>query len=497
MLFNSPTFLFAFLPVVFALFFLFGNFSALAARWWLILASLFFYAWWNPPYVLLLLVSAMFNYATGQALQNWKLSEDTIVSKKVLLYLGLTFNIVLLGYFKYFAFLLSIVAGVSGLRFEAGDIVLPLAISFYTFQKIAYLVDSFFGKIKEKSFLNYLLFVAFFPPLIAGPIVHYSEVLPQFRDPGTYRVNAANVADGLAIFLLGLAKKIVLADEFARHANAGFDGAAAGTDVSFIVAWMAALAYTLQLYFDFSGYSDMAIGLARMFNVRLPRNFNAPYQATNIIEFWRRWHMTLFRFLRDYVYIPLGGNRRGLARRYANVLLTMVIGGLWHGAAWTFVLWGTLHGLYLVVNHLWRTLSGGPHGGRLGSVFAHVVTLFAVIVAWVLFRSADLATAFRLYKGMVGWNGALFPEHFLTIFPSLRRISVGVSIVPGLADSSIVGTIESFAMLGLGISIALFTPPLHRMSERTLLALVELSFAFTFQKAVFSPHISPFLYFQF
>jgi alginate O-acetyltransferase complex protein AlgI len=497
MLFNSPVFLFAFLPVTFTLFFLIGRFSPQSARLWLTFASLFFYAWWNPPYVLLLLVSATFNYALGQALQGGSPLVDTIASRKLLLYVGLMFNVVFLGYFKYFAFLLSIVMGVTGRRFEISDIVLPLAISFYTFQKIAYLVDSYYGKVKEKSFLNYLLFVAFFPQLIAGPIVHYSEMFPQFRDPRTYRVNAANVADGLTIFLLGLAKKVVLADEFARNANAGFNSAASGTDPSLIVAWIAVLAYSLQLYFDFSGYSDMAIGLARMFNLRLPLNFNAPYQATNIIEFWRRWHMTLSRFLRDYVYIPLGGNRRGLAQRYVNVLLTMVIGGLWHGAAWTFVLWGTLHGCYLLVNHLWRTLTGGRQGGHFGSTLAHVLTLFAVIFAWVLFRSTSLDAAFRVYKGMLGWNGALFPEQILAVIPSLRAIFVGVGNVPGLADSSVMGTVESFVMLGLGIGIVLFAPTLYQVSQRTRLALVALSFAFTFQKVVFSSDISPFLYFQF
>jgi alginate O-acetyltransferase complex protein AlgI len=496
-LFNSPVFLFAFLPVTFALFFLIGRFSPQSARLWLTFASLFFYAWWNPPYVLLLLMSATFNYAVGQALQRRSPLADTTAARKLLLYVGLTFNIVFLGYFKYFAFLLSTVTEVTGHRFETSDIVLPLAISFYTFQKIAYLVDSFYGKVKEKSFLNYLLFVAFFPQLIAGPIVHYSEVFPQFRDLRTYRLNAANVADGLTIFLLGLAKKVVLADEFARNANAGFNSAASGTDVSFIVAWIAVLAYSLQLYFDFSGYSDMAIGLARMFNLRLPLNFNAPYQATNIIEFWRRWHMTLSRFLRDYVYISLGGNRLGLARRYANVLLTMVIGGLWHGAAWTFVLWGTLHGCYLLVNHFWRTLTGARQSGLFGSTLAHVLTLFAVVFAWVLFRSTSLDAAFRLYKGMFGWNGALFPEQILAVIPSLRAIFVGVGNVPGLADSSVMGTVVSFVMLGLGIGIVLFAPTLYQVSQRTRLALVALSFAFTFQKVVFSSDISPFLYFQF
>lgn len=495
MLFNSKIFLFAFLPVTLALFFIIGRTSILFARLWLIFASLFFYAWWNPPYVLLLLASATFNYWVGQTLQNDGLKKNG--SRKLLLCFGLTFNVILLGYFKYFSFIIGIVTGLSGHKAADLDIVLPLAISFYTFQKVAYLVDSYLGKINEKSYLNYILFVSFFPQLIAGPIVHWSEVFPQFRDSRTYRVNGENVADGMTIFIIGLTKKVVLADEFARYANAGFNSAADGSVLTLVPAWLAALAYTLQLYFDFSGYSDMAIGLSRMFNVILPINFNSPYKATNIIEFWRRWHMTLSRFLRDYVYIPLGGNRAGLARRYANLLLTMVIGGLWHGAAWTFVLWGALHGFYLLANYGWRSISGGIKGGRVGVACSHALTLSAVIIAWVLFRSNDAAAALRIYEGMIGYNGAVLPEQILVFAPWLRIGFNGASSVSGLVDSTVMGTVVSFAMLGVGLSITLVAPALHQISKPVRLALVVISFAFAVQKVIFSADISPFLYFQF
>ncbi len=230
-----------------------------------------------------------------------------------------------------------------------------LAISFFTFQKIAYLVDSYLGKVKEKSFINYVLFAAFFPQLIAGPIVHYSEMFPQFKKPDTYHFQWPRFTDGLTLFLLGLAKKVVLADEFARYSDVVFNGAQAGAAITLVPAWVGALSYTLQLYFDFSGYSDMAIGLAKMFNIELPLNFWSPYKAGSIIEFWRRWHMTLSRFLRDYVYIPLGGNRGGPVRRYRNLLLTMLVGGIWHGAGWTYVIWGALHGVALAANRLWES----------------------------------------------------------------------------------------------------------------------------------------------
>ncbi len=494
MLFNSPIFLFAFLPATFAMFFLLARASAVLARAWLAAASLFFYAWWNPPYLLLLLFSAGVNYGIGLPLRRSGINPAT---RKLLLWCGIAFNLLVLGYFKYFAFLASIVTGYPPPLPGEGGILLPLAISFFTFQKIAFLADSYGGRIKDGTVLDYLLFVSFFPQLIAGPIVHYNEVVPQYRDPRIYRINADNVAEGLAVFLLGLAKKVVLADTLARYADAGFGSAAAGIELSLVVAWMATIAYALQLYFDFSGYSDMAVGLARMFNVKLPLNFDAPYQATNIIEFWRRWHMTLSRFLRDYVYIPLGGNRHGVARRYMNVMLTMVIGGIWHGAGWTFLLWGALHGLYLLVNHFWRARVGSLGMGRLGLAASCTVTLIAVLFAWVPFRAADLTTAIDIYRGMLGFNGAVLPNQILDLIPILRTCFEGMTVLPGMPDQTVMGFVDGCVLIALGIAVALAGRPVHRMTERARLVTIVLSFGFVVQKVIFSPDIAPFLYFQF
>ena len=494
MLFNSPIFLFAFLPLTFAVFFALARVSEIAARAWLAAASLFFYAWWNPPYLLLLLFSAGVNYGIGLKLRREDVTPDT---RKALLAAGIAFNLLLLGYFKYFAFLMSIVTGLPPPHPGEGGILLPLAISFFTFQKIAFLVDTYQGRIKNGSLLNYLLFVSFFPQLIAGPIVHYNEVVPQYRDPRTYRLDADNVAEGLTVFLLGLAKKVVLADSLAPYADAGFGAAASGTEVSLVTAWIATAAYALQLYFDFSGYSDMAIGLARMFNVKLPLNFDAPYQAANIIEFWRRWHMTLSRFLRDYVYIPLGGNRRGPARRYVNVMLTMVIGGLWHGAGWTYVLWGALHGLYLLINHAWRAKVGAIGAGRVGVVAAHVATLTAVLFAWVLFRATDLTTAGNVYRGLLGFNGAYLPNQVLDLMPALRALFDGRVVLDGLPEATVMSFVDGCVLIALGAAVALLGRPIHRLSEKAKLVAIGLSFAFVVQEVIFAPGIAPFLYFQF
>jgi D-alanyl-lipoteichoic acid acyltransferase DltB (MBOAT superfamily) len=418
-------------------------------------------------------------------------------ARKLFLVLGLSFNLGVLCYFKYLGFLIGIVSGLAGRILPFDDIVLPLGISFITFQKIGYLVDSYLGKAKESSFLNYLLFVSFFPQLIAGPIVHYSEVIPQFKKADTYLFSSENLADGLVIFLLGLAKKVVLADEFGRYANAGFGSAAEGLEISFVPAWMAVLAYSLQIYFDFSGYSDMAIGLARVFSIDLPLNFNSPYKATSIIDFWRRWHITLSRFLRDYVYIPLGGNRYGPTKRYWNLLLTMVLGGLWHGAAWTFVLWGALHGTYLLINHLWRNLVPKSKSTGPEVALAQIVTLLAVMSGWVVFRSNTLASSISIYRGMIGLNGAVLSDQVLAAIPWLSNIFGRAGNVPGLSDSTVMGTMVPLVMIGFGFLIVLLVPNLYQLSNRLRYALLIPSFAFTLQRVLFASDISPFLYFQF
>ncbi len=403
MLFNSYTFLFIFLPVTLLVFYRIGDRGhhriAIA---WLVGASLFFYAWWNPAYLGLLLASILFNYACGVSLGN--------KPNRLLLTLGISANLALLGWFKYAGFFLHNINDVFNLGLPTLNILLPLAISFFTFQQITYLVDAHRGETREYNFLHYCLFVTFFPQLIAGPIVHHREMLPQFANRDTYRPQYTHLAVGITIFAIGLFKKVVIADSFAVYASPVFDAAAQGQNITFFEAWGGALAYTLQLYFDFSGYSDMVIGLARMFGIHLPLNFDSPYKAVNIIDFWRRWHITLSRFLRDYLYIPLGGNRRGKVRRHGNLLLTMLLGGLWHGAGWNFVIWGGLHGIYLIINHAWREFRVRlgcdlKQHTTVGKWSARILTFFAVVVAWVYFRATDMQAAHHLLYAMSGQHG--------------------------------------------------------------------------------------------
>lgn len=392
MLFNSHAFIFLFLPtILLGFYFLGARAHHKLAISWLVAASLFFYGWWNPVYLSLIIGSIIANYALGLALSDGRM--------RALLWVGVAANLCLLGYFKYTNFMLGSVDVAFGTTWQVPPIVLPLAISFFTFQQIAYLVDAYQGKAREISFLRYCLFVTFFPQLIAGPIVHHKEMLPQFARSSLYSLKGTNLSVGLTIFAIGLFKKVVIADGVAEYATPVFDAAASG-DVGLVEAWGAAFAYTFQLYFDFSGYSDMAIGLARLFGIKLPVNFFSPYKAASLIDFWRRWHMTLSRFLKDYLYIPLGGRNR----RLINVMITMGLAGLWHGAGWTFVAWGILHGVYLVINHVWRTAFGVA--STPGAVWAgRVLTFFAVVIAWVLFRAEDWDIATTMLSAMAGMNG--------------------------------------------------------------------------------------------
>ncbi len=376
------------------------------AKLWLTLGSLFFYGWWNPVYVVLILASMLFNFWLGRRLGRVVRGGG---SGRAWLFFGVAANLLLLGYFKYANFFVHNVNAVFGADWTVGKIILPLGISFFTFTQIAYLADVGRGVICEYDLGDFLLFITFFPHLIAGPIIHHSEMMPQFAEPRTYRFDWENLAVGLGMFAIGLFKKVVIADSLSGHVAKVFGAAASGSPLYSLDAWAGVLSYTFQIYFDFSGYTDMAIGLARMFGITLPLNFNSPYKAVNIIEFWRRWHMTLSRFLRDYLYIPLGGNRRGKFRRYVNLLLTMAIGGLWHGAAWTFVIWGSFHGLCLAVNHLWHGLwpSRRPAlPSRFNGWAGRVFTFFLVVLGWVFFRAADLPTAQHILGAMFGLGAA-------------------------------------------------------------------------------------------
>jgi D-alanyl-lipoteichoic acid acyltransferase DltB (MBOAT superfamily) len=396
MLFNSHAFIFIFLPAVLAGFFLVGTRDRRLAAGLLALASIAFYGWWNPRFVLLLAASIAGNYLFGDAI----LSAAGTRRGRRLLAIALAVDLGMLGIFKYANFFIDTVNATGAAHLAPLDIVLPVGISFFTFTQIAYLVDAYRGQARPYRFLHYFLFVSYFPHLVAGPILHHAEILPQLEDPATYRARLESMALGLTLFAIGMAKKILLADPLGEYSNPVFDAASDGARPHLLAAWSAALAYTFQLYFDFSGYSDMAIGISMTFNIRLPINFDSPYKSASIIEFWRRWHMTLSRFLRDYLYVPLGGNRRGPARRYVNVMATMLLGGLWHGAGWTFVAWGGFHGLCLVANHAWRDA-----GLRMPRWLALVVTFITVTFAWVLFRAADFGAAWSMFAGMLGGNG--------------------------------------------------------------------------------------------
>ncbi len=402
MVFSSYTFILAFLPVVLIGFALLGRAEQRRARFvWLVLCSLVYCGWWRLPDLVPLAVSILMNYRVGRGL-----ATASPRAKKILLTLGISANLALLGYFKYAGFLLTTTNALLGTQWDAPPIVLPIAISFYTFQQIAYISDAYLGKTREHRFIDYCLFVSFFPQLIAGPIVHHSQVLPQFYRK-RLRLDSADLSVGISLFVFGLAKKVLIADELSPIVAQVFDADAAAP-LGLGQAWLGVTAYALQIYFDFSGYSDMALGLGRLFGIRLPLNINSPYRATSVIDFWKRWHITLSDFLRDYLYIPLGGNRHGKARRYLNLMLTMLLGGLWHGASWSFVLWGGLHGLYLMANHAWRNLFGFKSENLLTCWSARLLTFTAVLIAWVPFRAEGLPRVQRIYTAMFGLQGLDF-----------------------------------------------------------------------------------------
>ncbi|WP_316206159.1 MBOAT family protein [Bradyrhizobium sp. SZCCHNR3058] len=413
MLFSSFTFLFQFLPATLLAFAAARRHSQRAGILVLLTASLIFYGAWNPAYLLLLAGSMAMNFTLGLLMEDRK-------RRRVVGIFGVTIDLALLAYFKYSNFLLDSLGAVTGAQFAPANVVLPLGISFFTFQQIAYLVDVMRGAKVERDVVSYALFVSFFPHLIAGPLVHHAEMIPQFKRTSSHRA-AVLAARAVAIFSAGLFKKVMIADELSQFVSPIFTHLDAGGTVPSHFAWLATLAYTLQIYFDFSGYSDMAIGLALLFGVRLPVNFRSPYRCLSIIEFWRCWHITLSRFLRDCLYIPLGGNRQGSGRRYLNLMTTMLLGGLWHGAGWNFVIWGGLHGAYLVTNHLWRKLRGtdGKPKAAATRVLSWSVTFGSVVLAWVFFRAATLGGALRMFSGMFGYpleGPAYVPSGVFTTF---------------------------------------------------------------------------------
>jgi alginate O-acetyltransferase complex protein AlgI len=406
MLFTQFEFLFLFLPVTLAGYFLIAHLvDAPAARLtWLAAASLVFYSYWDVRFVPIIVISIVFNYGMGLLI-----ARQVDSKARGWVFAGaVSVNLLALGFFKYTNFALSILGALTKTKYPSLAIVLPLGISFFTFTQIAYLADVYGGYHSERSFTKYALFVTYFPHLIAGPILHHREMMPQFGSKDSRTISAENIALGLTILAIGLFKKSIIADGFALIANPVFQVAGQG-HLHLMDAWAGAFAYSLQIYFDFSGYSDMAIGLSLLFGIRLPFNFDAPYKSQSIVEFWRRWHITLSRFLRDYLYIPLGGNRHGDDRRNINLAATMILGGLWHGAGFTFIIWGALHGLFLVINHRWSLLTHKhPALASLARswwypIAALGLTQMAVVFAWVFFRADSFSVAVRVLQGMTGF----------------------------------------------------------------------------------------------
>ncbi len=403
MLFNSYEFMLMFLPVTVILYYLLNRKKLItAATAWLVLASLFFYCWWDIKYLALIIASIIFNFGVGMSLRKTGAEKAGRGLRKPALVSGIIGNIALLGYYKYTNFFITNLNALTGLDLGMQKIVLPLGISFFTFTQIAYLVDVYNEKAREYDFLRYALFVTFFPHLLAGPIIHHKEMMPQFADLRKRVVNYRNLSLGLYLFFIGLFKKVIIADAMAQVATVGFDTM---PSLTLIEAWVASLSYTFQLYFDFSAYTDMALGASWMFNIRLPYNFDSPYQSVNIAEFWRRWHMTLSRFLRDYIYIPLGGNREGDAKTSRNLFLTFLIGGIWHGAGWTFVVWGCMHGVAAVVHRMWMKT-----GVQVNRVLAWFLTFSFVNIAWVFFRAKTWDDAIKVLSGMFGMSGIKLPR---------------------------------------------------------------------------------------
>jgi len=405
MLFNSYVFIFLFLPLVLFGFFSIAKKTNKGALCWLLIASFIFYGWWQPKYLILLILSLVVNYQIGVILTKETQRSPWLVG-------GIVFNLALLGYYKYANFIVDNVNYLAHSNYHLNSIILPLAISFFTFQQIAFLVDTYRRQAIEIRFLNYGLFITFFPQLIAGPIVHHQSMMPQFNQKKIFRINQQQLAKGMTLFFIGLFKKVMIADALSTFATPVFNAASNHYVLTIWEAWGGALAYTFQLYFDFSGYSDMALGLALLFGIKLPQNFNSPYQAKSIIEFWRRWHITLSNFLRDYVYIPLGGNRNGKLQRYRNLWITMFIGGIWHGAGWTFMIWGLLHGFYLIVNHLWANCCFKFKQQRYYLLLAQGLTFVCIVIAWVFFRAQNIHVALNMLKSMFLGNGIHLPIRF-------------------------------------------------------------------------------------
>ena len=507
MLFNSYEFIFCFLPAFLILFYAalrYCNFkTALTA---IVGASFFFYGFWNPPYLLLLILSIVMNYAGYRLILRF---NDQGNGRKAKLTAGIVIALDLLsiGYFKYFNFLAGNLAALLNIPFAPYSIFLPLGISFFTFQSIAFVLDALKpekNQLKSCSLLEFAAFISFFPQLIAGPIVHAHELIPQLREKERLSFSRENMAEGFTIFFIGLAKKILIADALSPYANEIFNAAQAGTAITFFEALYGMLAYSLQLYFDFSGYSDMAYGLALLIGVKLPINFNSPYKAHSLVDFWSRWHITLSRFLKDYVYIPFGGNRFGTFRRFRNLLATMLIGGIWHGAGWTFIIWGGMHGVGLIINHAWKILCDKYRqlakfrNSALWTVAASVLTLIFVFLAWIVFRAENFTGVKMMFRGICGLNGAVLPEAIVNIMPGfLRNLVSSTGIMPLLGNGSIMKFVSESVLIFGSLLLAIFGKNVYEMPKKMKYIIIIAAFYFVLQRLLFAVEQTEFLYFQF
>lgn len=480
MLFNSYVFLLIFFPIVFAGYYLLLKLKNKSiAKIFFVIANLYFYSYWNIKYLPIILSSIAINFTMASILNKL----ENLRLKRAFLTIGIIFNIGLLGYYKYFDFFITNINTVFSANISLLNLALPLAISFFTFQQIAYLVDTYREGTKEYTLLDYAFFVTFFPHLIAGPIVHHREIIDQLHDGSNYKIKTDNLASGLYIFAIGLFKKVIIADTFAEWANLGYNNIGA---LTMFDSWITTLAYTFQLYFDFSGYCDMAIGLGLLFNIKLPINFNSPYKALDIQDFWRRWHMTLGRFFTHYLYIPLGGSRKGDIRTYFNTFFIFFVSGIWHGAGWTFVIWGIMHGIASMINRFWKGLNF-----KLPKFIAWLITFLFVHIAWVYFRSPDLQTANIMLKKMFSLQGFHFPAGMTAFFNE----RLGTHFIPGTYYFDL--KLTSIFIVALAIVILArnsierlnsFKPSYRAAAFISLITVIAL---------LYLNRVSEFLYFQF
>jgi len=506
MLFNSSAFIFIFMPVVFAGFFLLAKISQRGAIGWLAIASIFFYAYWSILALPILAISIIINYGFGVLL-----SRPNLKHRQSVLVFAVVVNLCALGYYKYVNFFIDNINEIRILMefdpLDSVSVILPIGISFFTFTQIAFLIDSFHGEVKEPDFIQYALFVSFFPHLLAGPLIHHKQMMPQFSMPENFVIQREKIVIGLAIFAIGLAKKILIADTLNGYVAGFYDSLALGGNPNFSASWLATVAYTFQLYFDFSGYSDMAVGAALLFGIWLPFNFNSPLRATNIIDFWQRWHMTLTKYVGDYLYTPVTLKFMRLSQGLPVVLETFcstvvpaviifLILGFWHGANWTFVIFGGMHGFYISVNHLWRKVFPLPSRKSkknqryktIKMMAAWALTFLAVNIALVMFRSDSALTALAIYKGMLGFHGYSFGD-MPDIYTWIVRLKVTLSVV--------VAAFFIIFFMPNTIWVASLSTKEFLQKSRAAYALIVILIAVIYALLQVDFYGSPFLYFQF